>query len=365
MSAASQRTAITEVNIFNGKDFHQGIVLIDGSNIVTSPSSIEDASIVNGHGKYLLPGLFDCHVHLRDSKKALEELTSYGITTALDMACWPPEVWRSLKQQTHGVCDFLTAGIPATCHGSPHAQVFGALLEDHLIDNPEDAADWVAKRLSEGSDYIKLVADAPVGPTQETLDALVAASHANGKQVICHAFNRKAFEMAIEAKVDAITHAPTDLPLSPESVSLMKSSGSVAIPTLTIEESRSEKYNLNYPAARESVKSMYDAGLIILAGTDSTGTLGPHPLPFGTTLHHEFELLVDAGVSAVDVLRGTTDLAAKYFGLNDRGVIASGKRADLVLLAENPLVDIKNTRKVERVWCAGVEFEGIGEQGPS
>jgi imidazolonepropionase-like amidohydrolase len=67
------------------------------------------------------------------------------------------------------------------------------------------------------------------------------------------------------------------------------------------------------------------------------------------------ELLVEAGMSTVDVLRATTSLPAKCFGLEDRGVIEAGERADLVLLQEDPLIDIRATRSLKRIWCGGVE----------
>lgn len=354
----TETVAITNVNIFSDPGFDVGTVLIRDGKIQldsSAPSGANTTTVIDGTGKYLLPGFIDCHVHLGPAPDGLAELASYGVTTALDMACWPPAVWQALKSQTHGTCDFRTAGVPATCHGSRHAQVFGPLLAEHLIDTPEEAKAWIDKRISERSDYIKLVADSPVGPSQDTLNALTAAAHGHGKQVVCHAINRRAFEMAIEAQVDFVTHAPADEPLPMDWASRMKTQKGVAIPTLTIEESRAKTDNLNYAAARESVRLMYRAEIPVLAGTDSTGTLGPHPLPYGSTLHHEYELLVDAGLPNVDVIRATTSLAAQHFGLDDRGVIANGKRADLVLLIQNPLEDIRNTQMIERVWCAGVE----------
>lgn len=92
------------------------------------------------------------------------------------------------------------------------------------------------------------------------------------------------------------------------------------------------------------------------AGTDafSAGFL-PEPVLHGDSLHHELALLVDAGLSTVEALRSATALAARHFGLADRGAITPGLRADLVLLGGDPLADISATRTIERVWCAGVE----------
>ena len=114
--------------------------------------------------------------------------------------------------------------------------------------------------------------------------------------------------------------------------------------------------NFGSSAARDSVSVLYRAGVPILAGTDANTTPGvPASPPFGDSMHRELELLVDAGLSAVDALRAATLLPARYFGLADRGVVEPGKRADLVLLAGDPVADIRATRRIEQVWCAGVE----------
>ena len=101
---------------------------------------------------------------------------------------------------------------------------------------------------------------------------------------------------------------------------------------------------------------MYRAGITILAGTDANqAEHAPASVAHGKSIHEEIELLVDAGLSPVDALRSSTVVAAESFGLQDRGVIAPGRRADLVLISEDPLLDIRRTRSVLRVWCNGVE----------
>ena len=101
---------------------------------------------------------------------------------------------------------------------------------------------------------------------------------------------------------------------------------------------------------------MYKAGVVILAGTDANvAEHSPASVPHGESIHQELELLVDAGLSTVDALRAATILPAEIFGLNDRGVILPGRRADIVLIAGDPTKNISNTRLVQRVWCGGVE----------
>ena len=94
----------------------------------------------------------------------------------------------------------------------------------------------------------------------------------------------------------------------------------------------------------------------ILAGTDANASPGiPFSPRHGESLHNELELLIEAGLSTSEALRAATVLPAQHFGLHDRGVIEPGRRADLVLIDGDPIADIRATRQIRRVWCAGVE----------
>lgn len=98
--------------------------------------------------------------------------------------------------------------------------------------------------------------------------------------------------------------------------------------------------------ARQMVARLHAAGVPMLAGTDSPlGFLTP-----GLSLHKELELLVDAGLTPPDALRAATSTPAAFFAVDDEvGTITAGKRANLVLLRENPLADISHTRSIEAV----------------
>ncbi|MBZ5632336.1 MAG: amidohydrolase family protein [Acidobacteriia bacterium] len=102
---------------------------------------------------------------------------------------------------------------------------------------------------------------------------------------------------------------------------------------------------------KKLVEAMHRAGVEFLAGTDT----GPNnPVPVGTGLHDELELLVDSGFTPMEALQTATRNPARYFGtLKDMGTIEPGKLADLVLLDANPLEDIRNTRKISLVVLRG------------
>lgn len=110
----------------------------------------------------------------------------------------------------------------------------------------------------------------------------------------------------------------------------------------------------SYATARESVTALQEAGVTILSGTDSVEQEGmPFSIPLGASLHRELELLVQAGLPVAQVLASATGRAATCWGLEDRGEIRVGARADLVLLEGDPLQDIAATRSIQGVWVAG------------
>jgi imidazolonepropionase-like amidohydrolase len=179
--------------------------------------------------------------------------------------------------------------------------------------------------------------------------------------IIAHAVQYASFGRALEGKVDIITHVPLDKTLDKSVIDAMVSQQVVAVPTLSMMEkvyTNLKRPGIDYANARDGVAAMHKAGVTILAGTDANNAPGsPAKVKHGESLHHELELLVEAGLSNLDVLRAATVGPAKYFGLSDRGTIEVGKSADLVLIQGNPLEDIKNTTNIQRVWCNGIEVK--------
>jgi imidazolonepropionase-like amidohydrolase len=105
----------------------------------------------------------------------------------------------------------------------------------------------------------------------------------------------------------------------------------------------------NLDTAKANVAALREAGVRLLAGTDS-------PI-HGAFIHRDLEMLTLAGLSPRQALIAGTSAAADAFGLSDRGRIAPGLRADLLLVDGNPLQDIKATRRIRHIWKTGVEVE--------
>lgn len=373
MAEPAPAVVVGGARVFDGHGLSSPVdVLMEAGRVVAvNPSlTIPDVEVVDGRGATLLPGLIDAHVHLHEDGDLLR-LARAGVTTALDMACWPREFVDALRHR-RGLTDIRSAGIPASAPGSRHSALPGR-PEASLLSGPDEAEAFVEARLAEGSDYIKLIADVP-GPDQHTLDALVTAAHDHGLLAVAHAVSLAPYLMALRAGADVITHAPLDGPLDDATVATMVARGTVSVPTLTMMDAVSRRFfgrgaedtteaegelaGPGYANARASVRRLARAGVPLLAGTDANATPGvPAAIPHGESLHRELALLVDAGLSTGAALRAATALPARHFRLRDRGAVEPGLRADLVLVDGDPLADIADIGRIRAVWCGGVPVD--------
>jgi imidazolonepropionase-like amidohydrolase len=364
-------TIFADVRIFDGDHILDGThdVVIDGPLIASvqpagttaqpDPAAQAGATTQAGatisRGGVLLPGLIDAHVHLRGTGD-LAELARWGVTTALDMGSWPPALIEELRRA--GSTDVRSTGAGAVGPGSPQAKIPGRPA-DSIVTNPEDGRRFVAARLAQGVDYIKVIVDPPGrgGPDQATVAAIVQAAHEGGRMVVAHASNTGAVAMAQAAGVDVLTHAPLDAALDEAAVAEVVRSGRTSVPTLVMMEgvaANAPVPGLDYRHARDSVVALHRAGVPIVLGTDANQAVGvPANVSYGESAHRELELLVEAGLTPVEALHAATGAAADRFGLPDRGRIAPGLRADLLLVEGDPATDVTATRSILAIRLAG------------
>ncbi|PVI00602.1 PLP-dependent transferase [Periconia macrospinosa] len=349
------KTALKNIRVFNGWGFSEpNTVAIDGDRITFDARHADH--IIDGEGGFLLPGLIDSHVHLTQLD-SLEVLSSYGITSVLNMGCNNYTLCAALREQV-GLTSFFTAGEGAIAPNSTHAKVFGAT---GFVHSPSQAPEFVANVFGNGSDYIKLIAQSD-GFNQATHDALVKATHALGKVAMTHAQDYASYGVAIRSKTDGIQHVPFDIPISEDMIQLIKRQRQYVTPTLnigkiatqnkTIEQIVSPGIPLTYEAGVVSVQRLMRAGVTLLAGTDANdqaenflnGDL------MGLTLHKELQYLTEAGMSEVDALRAATVIPSIMHNLEGRGSIKEGYRADLLLLKpdRDPLRNISATLDIAR-----------------
>ena len=368
----AMKTLFAEVRVFDGDRLLDGTydVLADGPVIaaVEPGGTIDepDARMVRHRGATLLPGLIDAHVHLRGIGD-LEELARWGVTTALDMGSWPPALIGELRQA--GFTDVRSTGAGAIGPGSPLAKIPGRPA-DSIVTQPEDGRRFVAARVAEGVDYIKVIVDPPGrgGPDQATVTAIVQAAHDARRIVVAHASNTGAVATAQAAGADVLTHAPLDAALDEAAVAEVVRSQRTSVPTLVMMEgvaANAPVPGLDYRHARDSVAALYRAGVPIVLGTDANQSPGvPANVPYGESVHRELELLVGAGLTPAEALHAATGAAADRFGLRDRGRIAAGLRADLLLVGGDPTTAITSTRSILAVRLAG-KAGTPGKAGPS
>jgi len=208
---------------------------------------------------------------------------------------------------------------------------------------------------------------------------------------IAHVTTLEASQRAIAAGVDGLAHLFFDRQPTPEFVSIIASSGAFVVPTLvTISsavgnsaavlaadkrvssrlskrwlDSLSRSMNV-YPQGKladayATVRALHAAGVDILAGCDVSEPLpGLGGLAHGASLHHELQLLVAAGLTPIEALRAATSTPARRFGLTDRGRIAPGARADLLLVDGDPTTTISDTLSVRAVWRSGIRLTTQG-----
>uniref|UniRef100_A0A8H7NHI8 Amidohydrolase-related domain-containing protein n=1 Tax=Bionectria ochroleuca TaxID=29856 RepID=A0A8H7NHI8_BIOOC len=357
-----RKIAIDNVKVFDGEIIRpRSTVIIDGNIIGDDDSGISDR--IDGQGGVLLPGFIESHSHPRKIAD-LQSLTSHGITTAFQLACFSKEHVHSF-QKLPGLVDIYSAGAPAAAPGSTHGNMIQNMISkpNLLVQGEEDVTRWVNDQISWEPDFIKLIAQTP-GLSQESLNALVVASHGHGKQVVCHAADANSHAQAMQSGADQIHHTPLDGPITADLAQQVLSRGQIVVPTLSVMKAFAGldlPGQTSYESARESLRIYHEAGVPIIAGTDANHEIAA-VVSFGKSFHDELELMMEAGMTSLEVLRSATVLPAKHWNLNDRGVIEPGKRADLVLIAGDPITDIKAIRNVKRVWVAGEEYTGPRER---
>ncbi|KAG4430891.1 hypothetical protein IFR05_013621 [Cadophora sp. M221] len=311
------------------------------------------AVIMNGKGGFLIPGLIDSNVRLTDCAYLLT-LQKYGVTTALDMGTFP--YGDVMKCGEHGVTDIQGSGAVGTVSGTKIGRIPG-FPSDSFIPTPEAGRKFVAARIAEGVDYIKLVLD-PLGPDDATIKAIVKAAHEKGLQVIAEAESYALYAQAARTGIDIVTHAPIDKALDGAVINNITSSDIKVVPSLLMMQSTVNNTGepfFMYTNTANSAKSLLQAGIPLAAGTESNESpYFPVNPPFGDSLHDELAMMVAAGFTPSQAIQAATSVPASIFQMDDRGAIKPGLRADMVMLSADPTVDIRNTRNILKVWVEGI-----------
>jgi imidazolonepropionase-like amidohydrolase len=366
-------------------DVHRADVVLEGDRIVGVGTGLDGDAAIDCEGGLLVPGFIDCHTHLciaqtridpfglprsvrpLSAVPVLRTLLSLGVTTVRDawgadagvrMAVekgWidGPQVLLSLRQvgTTGGIGDLWA---PRT---GPVDFFEDPSLPDPIFNGADEARAVVRRMVRAGSDWIKVTVTGSLAIgkgltdlelTEDEMTALVdEAQRRGGRRVMVHAHGARAAELAARAGAGSIEHGTY---LDEAAVEAMAEHGTWYVPTLSVTQSEPTATPEGAAEAHlESMRLAIAAGVRIAMGTDNP--VRPH-----TEVLWELRHLAAAGLGDAGALRAATIDAATLLGLaDDRGEIAVGKRADLVLLEGVDLDCNSLSMRIQRVFHNGVE----------
>ncbi|MGI8890147.1 MAG: amidohydrolase family protein [Chthoniobacterales bacterium] len=354
--------------------------------------------------------------HLQD---AFARYLRSGITSVIDVGgpMWNFEV-RKIANSTAKAPRMAAAGPLISSVARPQLDLGDPPIVK--IDTPAEGREFVRKLAAAKPDYIKIwyimppAASSPA-PAQSDAEraalfrpvvkAVIAESHALKLRVAVHATELEAARAAVEEGADLLVHSVTDKPVDPAFVKLLREHGTILTPTLVVFEryGRTFAHQLDltseekawgnpeviatldvtklppgkmpnrikkavddpqqtlrhidqtYDVALKNLKTLEDAGIPIAAGTDA-GNIGTI---HGPALFREFQLMKQAGLTPMQILKSATATAAQTFGGETGakiGAIAPGYYADLVVLNSNPLEDIGRASDIDQVIKDGVVY---------
>ncbi len=398
---AATAFVVRNARVFDGvRDRGVTDVLVVGERITAIGRALRvpaNAMAIDGRGKTLMPGLIDAHTH--SYGEALRTAIIFGSTTQLDQFSDITVATGIRTRQAAGemldVADLFSAGTLVT---SPkgHGTEYGMVIP--TISAPSEAQAFVDARLAEGSQWIKIVYDngSAYGMsiptiTKETMRAVIVAAHARKKLAVVHIGDLAGARDAIEVGADGLVHLFVDSAPDAEFARVVAQHRAFVVPTMSVLESvsgspsgvslvtdpllapwissdaatnlktgfpRRAGSRAQYAHAVATIKALKAAGVPILAGTDA-----PNPGTWhGVSMHRELQLLVDAGLTPAEAIAAATSVPAAKFLLADRGRIAVGLRADLLLVTGDALADIRATRNIAGVWKRGVAVNRAPER---
>jgi imidazolonepropionase-like amidohydrolase len=387
---------IQGVRVFDGhRVTRKADVLIEGGRIVRVAPRLRApaAEKVDGSGKTLLPGLIDSHVH--GFPGAAGDALRFGVTTEVEMfSMMGKEGLAVLERQRETyartvAADIWSAGVGVTppqgvIAKSAPSGAFPTLSKD------ASAEEFVAARAAEGADHVKIFYDDGSWNgaraaryerfTPEQLQQIIAAAHRHKLKAIVHTGGLIESQTAIEKGADGLAHVFRGS-AGKSLARLAKKKRSFVIPTFSaiagasasgdgtaiandvrigayLSPSQKETLKTEPKAAEDpmvlrqaiaTVGMLHAAGVPIIAGTDAPNPGTAH----GAAMPIELSYLVRSGLTPAEALTAATSLPARKWGMSDRGRIAPGYRADLLLVDGNPTKNIGSIRNISAVWKNG------------
>lgn len=369
----------------------------------------EHAQVLDTQGTWIIPGLIDAHAHFGTGFLPLPHIVTpdstlraqiagnflrYGVTTVYIMADDLDRVLRDKKRIAEGSMigpRIFTAGPAFTVPGSHPTEIANPEMPlAEASDDPDEIRKRVQHVAQKGVDYIKIMVEAdiprPGGPRMplNIIEAVVDQARRNGLIVGCHCLAVDEATEAVNGGVKVLVHwiGSGHGPITQDFIDLVKAKGVSVIPTIgvfnaaaryashperlddpefvayagaeTINQLKANPWWKNWGGnmeaigadAIENTRKLHQAGVTLGFGTD---TSVPMVAP-GYAVGLEMDLMQHAGMTPMEILVAATQTNAKILGLqNQIGALAPGKLADLVILNADPLENVYNIRKIDRV----------------
>ncbi|MBX9975148.1 amidohydrolase family protein [Cytobacillus firmus] len=349
------------------------------------PGESEGFEIIDCTGKHILPGLIDCHVHLvwngsadpqsvikneENDRIALEayqhafDTLKLGITTVRDLGA--PD--RTVLHVRNVIDSGLLLGPTIIASGAPICMTGGHVYYlGYESDGPDEVRKNTRKVLKEGADLVKVMATGGIytkgeepGSVQLTIEELSAAKEEalkKNKKVAAHADGLEGIMNCLEVGIDTIEHG---IYADRQALEIMKNQGTFLVPTMAVMrqlisspdipayalEKAKQVVGPHFSMLQEAVQ----IGVKIATGTDCGSPLTP-PRYY----YDELAIMHEAGMSEMEVIKASTNVAAECLGIEDqRGSISPGKFADLLIVDSNPLHDLNSLRGDKLVMKNGV-----------
>lgn len=395
---------IKNINLIDGtgKDIQRGVdIKVENHVISEIGTHLNGDNIIEGNGQYLLPGMIDSHVHVMLEMEPLEKRLatpfSYNFYKAIDHLKRTVDAGVTTVRDALGadlglkeaVNDGLILGprlqisVNALTitggHGDSYTKsgIQLPILQDGYPGLPSGICDGVnevrkkaREMLRAGADVLKVHATGGVTSatdhpdyTQFSLEELKViveeAQFRNNRKVMAHAQGLQGVKQCIEAGIHSIEHG---IYLDDEAVQLMKEKEMYLVPTLLaplsviefaeelgMSENSIKKSKQVMQDHIDSFKKAHQAGVKIAMGTDAG------VFKHGTNLR-ELELMVEHGMTEMEAIVSSTKTAAECLGYDeDLGTIEVGKKADFILLDQNPLEDIKVLRDPNNIKVVSID----------
>jgi len=305
-------------------------ITVQGANIEAVGQAEAAIERIDVSGSYLAPAFIDAHVHLTYFRAA-EALLSRGVAAAVDLAAPLDSLTLSVAPLT-----LLQSGPMVTAIGGYPTASWGSAGYGLEVASREAAEAAVDQLFKAGAAIIKVPFTGEPTLSDEIASAVVARAHAHELKVVAHALSSAEAERAANAGVDLFAHTPT---------------GALTETTLAAFSSRAVVSTLAaFGGSAQTVanlKALRARGTTVLYGTDLGNTRD------AGIQASEIELLELSGLDGSAILEAGTSAPARYFGLSSLGELAVGKRAAILVLAEDPQAEPKTLAAPRAVYIDG------------